>query len=89
MLLQVMSEERPTGFQTVPAGKGRKQIINIGTDPWLVKQLAGSVKLNRADAGDLKVVPLDGNGYPLSGKQVGNASQITLESDAIYYSIER
>ena len=87
MLLQVMSEERPSHFQTAPLDKGRKQIINIGNDPWLFKELAGSVVFHRRDADKLHVTPLDANGYPLANRNVGSASKITLLPDVIYYSI--
>ena len=40
ILLQVMTEEKATGFQTEPAGDGVKRIANIGRDPWLVKEFA-------------------------------------------------
>jgi hypothetical protein len=54
-----------------------------------VKQLAGTVKLKRADAGSLKVIPLDGNGYAVQGGKVGSAEGITLSGDGVYYVIER
>ena len=88
MLLQVMSEERPTGFQTTDVANGRKRIDSIGNDPWLVKHLTGTVKFLRGDAAQLKVIALDANGYAI-GKKILNASDITLDPDTIYYSIER
>ena len=39
MLLQVMSEERASGFATEDAGNGVKKITDIGHDPWQVKKL--------------------------------------------------
>ena len=89
MLLQVMSEERATGFQTAPAGNGRKRIVSIGHDPWLVRELAGSVKLERPDAAQLSVIPLDGNGFPLPDQARVNAASIALIPDVIYYDIHR
>ncbi|MBV8781219.1 MAG: hypothetical protein JO353_07460, partial [Phycisphaerae bacterium] len=89
ILLQVMSEERTSGFTTMTADNGRKRIVDIGHDPWLVKQLAGTVQFNRGDAGRLKVTALDGNGYPMSGKNPQTADHVTLEPDVIYYSISR
>jgi hypothetical protein len=87
MLLQVMSEEKPSGFQTEPAGADLKRIVNLGTDPWLIKKLEGKVRFLRPDAGDLKVTVLDLNGYPL--QQLGIGSEITLRPESLYYLIER
>ena len=87
MLLQVMSEEKPSGFQTEPAGADLKRIVNLGTDPWLIKKLEGKVRFLRPDAGDLKVTVLDLNGYPL--QQIGTGSEITLRPESLYYLIER
>lgn len=85
ILLQVMSEERSTDFRTEPAGNGQKRIVDIGRDPWLVKDLSGTVKFKRADSADLKVTPLDFNGYPT--KSIGSASEIKLSPTTIYYLI--
>ena len=75
MLLQVMSEERATGFEAQPEG-GIRKIKHVGHDPWQIKSLGGSVKFKRADAGSLKVITLDGNG----DKQdtAGTATEIKL-----------
>ena len=54
ILLQVMTEEKPTNFQTQPAGSLRR-ITNIGQDPWLVKKIQGEVRLKRPDAALLRV----------------------------------
>jgi hypothetical protein len=87
MLLQVMSEEKATNFQTEPAGAGARRITNIGQDPWLVKELSGTMKFKRADAGELKVTALDFSGYP--AKQLGSAAEIELQSATLYYLISR
>jgi hypothetical protein len=87
MLLQVMSEEKPSEFQTEPAGEGLKRIVNLGTDPWLIKRLEGKVRLVRPDAEKLKVTVLDLNGYPL--QQLERSSEITLRPESLYYLIER
>lgn len=87
ILLQVMSEEQPSGWQTEQVGEGVKRITNIGRDPWMVKELQGTVKLTRPDASQLKVTALDLNGYPL--KQLGTASSIALLPDGVYYLISR
>ena len=85
MLLQVMSEEKATGFQTEPAGEGVKRIVNIGTDPWLVKELQGTVSFKRPDADQLKVTALDFNGYPVTAS--GTAKTINLQPATVYYLI--
>jgi len=87
MLLQVMSEERPSEFQTELAGEGVKRIVNLGTDPWLIRKLEGKVRFLRPDAGDLKVTVLDLNGYPL--QQMGTGSEIILRPECLYYLISR
>jgi hypothetical protein len=87
ILLQVMSEERPSGFRTEDAGNGKQRITDIGHDPWLVKSISGELKFKRSDAGSLKVMALDGNGYAV--KAVGKASRIQLESAGLYYLICR
>ena len=50
ILLQVMSEEKTTGFRTEPAPGGRRKVVNIGRDPWLVRNFEGTVRFKRADA---------------------------------------
>lgn len=86
ILLQVMTEEKATNFQTEPAGNGVKRITNIGQDPWLIKEPAGTVTFKRSDAAQLRVVPLDHAGYPL--EPIGAASQIALQPTIIYYLIQ-
>ena len=83
VLLQVMSEEKPTDFQTEPAGEGVKRIVNTGTDPWLIKQLQGTVRFKRPDAAQLKVMALDFNGYP--AEPCGSAQELKLRPATIYY----
>ncbi len=87
MLLQVMSEEKATAFQAAPAGEGVQRILNIGTDPWLVKELRGLVALKRPDAEGLKVTELDLSGYPVS--DLGSARAIQLRPTTVYYLIHR
>jgi hypothetical protein len=87
MLLQVMSEEKPTDYATEPAGQGLKRIVNIGKDPWLVKELKGQVRFKGADTGGLKVTALDFNGYPTARSWTTN--QIQLEPHTVYYRISR
>jgi hypothetical protein len=87
MLLQVMSEEKASGFQTETVSEGVKRIINIGTDPWQVKELNGTVRFKRADAAQLKVTALDFNGYPKD--PCGSAQQLKLQPATLYYLISR
>ena len=63
-----------------------RRITNIGQDPWLVKEAAGTVKFKRPDAEKLRVVALDHGGYPL--KPVGAANQIALQPRTLYYLIQ-
>ncbi len=86
MLLQVMTEEKATGFKAEPAGDRRKKIVSIGQDPWMVRKLAGSVHFRRPDAGKLKVTALDPFGQPTSTTMTGDA--IELQPETLYYSIE-
>jgi hypothetical protein len=83
MLLQVMSEEQPTAFSNEPGAEGTKRIANIGTEPWLIKELAGTIKLKRRDAKAIKAIFLDNNGYP-TGK-MSAADEIILERSTMYY----
>ena len=80
-----MSEEQTTGFETVKTADNLLGIVNIGTDPWRVRQLQGRVELLRKDAQTLVVVPLDLNGYPTS--RHGTADCIELLPDTLYYLI--
>jgi hypothetical protein len=85
ILLQVMSEEKASGFRTEPVGDGVMRIVDIGQEPWLVKELQGSVCFKRADAARLKVTALDFNGYPREA--ASTAAEITLRPQTMYYLI--
>lgn len=87
MLLQVMSEERPTGFEVEPAGEDTRRIVSIGRDPWQVREIDGTVKFKRSDASSLKVTRLDPNGQPAG--PAGAADAIRLDKETIYYLITR
>ena len=87
ILLQVMSEEKASGFQTETVGEGVKHITNIGTDPWQVKELNGTVRFKRADAAQLKVTALDFNGYTIGA--CGSGNQIKLQPATLYYLVTR
>jgi hypothetical protein len=86
ILLQVMSEERATGFETEAIDATTKRIKNIGHDPWQVKRLSGTVRFQRPDAGKLKAMPLDCTGRPAAA--AGLAKEIKLRPNTVYYFIE-
>ncbi len=87
ILLQVMSEEKPTNFRTEPMNTGVQRITNIGQDPWLVREFSGEVRFNRSDARRLKVDALDHSGYAQA--TVGHADSISLTPATMYYLIHR
>lgn len=87
MLLQVMSEEKATGFKTEPMAGGKHRITRIGTDPWMIRKLEGAVRFKRPDAKQLKVTPLDLNGMPQ--KTNGTAERIILKPETVYYLIDQ
>jgi hypothetical protein len=86
MLLQVMTEEKATGFRTEPAGERRHRITSIGQNPWLVRKLEGTIRFHRPDAATLKVTALDQFGLPTSKTMTGDFIQ--LQPETLYYSIE-
>ena len=87
ILLQVMSEEQNNNWKTEPENESVKKVTDIGQDPWMVKDISGTVKFKRPDAGRLKVTALDLNGYP--EKPLGAAVEIRLAPTTVYYLIER
>jgi len=87
ILLQVMSEERVSGFDVESAEGETKKIIDIGHDPWQVKELQGSVHFKRIDADKLRVQLLNEEGSPQ--KAFGTAAKISLHPTTVYYLITR
>lgn len=85
LLLQVMTEEATTGWATEPAGTGLKKITQLGTDPWRIRPVQGSVEFLRPDAGKLRVTPLDLQGRPLT--PTGDGSKIQLLPGTVYYEV--
>ena len=79
-----MSEEKNSGFQTCKEGAVNR-IVSVGRNPWLVKAIKGTVRFKRPDAAQLRVTALDGNGDAL--RPFGNASEIRLSPDTLYYLI--
>ena len=86
LLLQVMSEERATGFATEPAGAGRLRILDIGRGPWQVRRLAGHVSLTRVASGAVTVQALDASGRRTGRSWPGPSWD--LEPHTVYYLIE-
>lgn len=87
ILLQVMSEERASGFRSEPAGGGVQRIADIGHDPWRVRDLAGVVRIKRSDAAELRVTALDQSGYPAGA--YGTGSEVKLKPDVVYYLLSK
>ena len=87
ILLQVMSEEKESNRQTEAVTASVKRIVNIGGDPWRVKDLSGSVRFKSANASGLKIQPLDFNGYP-AGKS-SSGPDLRLDHSTMYYLISR
>ena len=87
MLLQVMSEEKPTDFRTEKLDNGKLRIANIGRDPWLVRDLQGTVRLLVDDAAALKTTKLDVNGLRSGDPTTGGENK--LDPKTVYYLIER
>jgi hypothetical protein len=83
MLLQVMSADENFGWHV--EGTTEKTIQSVGTPPLVVRELAGSLSLDRPDASTLTVTALDTNGYPIEA--VGNAAPLHLVGDRFYYWI--
>jgi hypothetical protein len=86
MLLQVMTEEQASGFDTEAASGTTRRIKDIGHDPWQVKKISGSVAFKRPDAAKLKVTALDAGGQPAGA--AGTAQAIKLQPTTLYYLIE-
>jgi hypothetical protein len=87
ILLQVMSEEQETGHVTEQVSPTVKRIVNIGADPWQVRELKGMVRFKRADAAQLKVTTLDLTGYPAGA--AGTGQEVILQPTTLYYLIAR
>ena len=86
MLLQLMTEEKPTGFRSESLGDRRYRITSIGENPWQIRKLEGTVHLRRADAAKLKVTALDQFGQPTAIATSGDS--ISLRAETLYYSID-
>jgi hypothetical protein len=87
ILVQAMTEEKPTDFATEPASDGVKRITNLGHDPWLIREIQGTLRFKRPDAARLKVTALDLNGYQTDA--AGTAAALKLLPGVVYYLIEK
>lgn len=87
ILLQAMSEERANGFRTEDLGGGRRRILSIGEDPWMIRELRGEVTLKRPDGDELVVEWLDRDGRLID--RTTGASRIELQSGVPYCLISR
>ena len=88
MLLQVMTEEKATGFQSEAMDGPRNRIVSIGESPWLVKKISGTVKLHRPDAAKLRVTSLNHDGEPATANPVPlTGDSIQLLPQTVYYLI--
>lgn len=85
MLLQVMNEERPTGWASEPTEGGLRRIRSLGRDPWRIRKISGTVEFRRPDAASLRVRRLDPQGVPVADH--GDARSIRLAPDTVYYEI--
>lgn len=99
MLLQVMSEDRNYGYRTTSVstkdtdGDTVKalRITDVGRPPIMVRQMEGTVTIERPDAAELEVVALNVSGYrrhKLPGGSAGRL-QIKLLPDCFYYVLRR
>jgi hypothetical protein len=87
ILVQAMTEEKASKFATESLGNGVMRVTDIGQDPWLFRDIQGTVAFKRPDAARLKVTALDFNGYPVS--EVGQANKFNLLPDKVYYLIQK
>jgi hypothetical protein len=85
ILLQVMTEEQPSEFAATPLPNDLFQIEELGRDPWQFRKIEGEVQVNRADANQLKVQPLDLQGKPREA--IGSARSLKLLPNCVYYLI--
>jgi hypothetical protein len=85
MLLQVMSEEKNYGWEA--PGEGVRPIVSTGTPPLVVRKFSGTLTFHRTDAEQLKIIPLDANGYPLA--QLQTSGTLALQPTTLYYLIEK
>lgn len=87
MLLQVMSEQRATGWtEGETDAKGFTRIIDPGGYPMQTKALEGAITFKREDAQVLRITPLHENFVPAGPATRGPT--LVLRPDVFYYLIE-
>lgn len=90
VLLQVMTEERPSGFTTEPAGPDSERIVHLGKDPWQVRRISGAIRLHHKSNKTFTVVALNANGSAQSPRQsLGSNERFVLLPETNYYLIEQ
>lgn len=87
ILLQVMTEERSTGFATESLADGTVRILELGQNPWQVKSIAGKLAFRRQDAKQLKVKRLSLGGQVVA--EHGTSDSIDLDPTTLYYLISK
>jgi hypothetical protein len=88
ILVQVMTEDANYGWKT--SGDQTKTITDLGAPPIVVKELSGTISINRADAASLKVLALDGHGYRRKELPAGASGELKIDllPDCLYYVIQ-
>lgn len=89
VLLQIMTEDRPAGFRAEGG-----VIHDLGSAPFGVRKISGSVELLSAGSGAAaRVIAVDANGYPTNAKVPVAATtggvRIDLLPDVLYYVVTR
>ncbi len=97
LLLQVMTEQRVSGWKVQPTTfkpKKKKEtikgwkILNDGKGPIEIRNIEATVGLKRADASRMTVTALDHNGYKKETLS-GGAKSIKLKPDVLWYIIQK
>jgi len=87
ILLQAMSEEQPAGFRAAPGPGATWRIGELGSPPWMIREISGTVHLQRLDAAALRVTALDAQGRFQA--RLGDAREIRLLPATLHYLIAR
>ena len=85
MLVQVMSEEQNNGWSA--PGTGKRAIADAGGAPVVVRNLGGTVSMEREDAEQLRVRALNFNGYERKDAETKTGKHIELAQDVMYYVV--
>ncbi len=91
MLIQVMTVERPYGFRASEGKSG--EITSMGTYPFGVERIRGSIQIPVRDEGEIRVTVLDENGYPRQSYVKIFAGEprweVQFDEESVYYIVER